>query len=296
MASSQPQPETGEDAQGEPSPRTATQNRMAELEESIAAMDQETLEKAEIYAEWLSLFTDESGLQGMEIDAFVCPFTYEIMRDPVICADGHTYERAAIERWFRTGKNTSPKTNLPLAHRNLIPNITLRQAIEQFTGVASQPAVTSEPAQDEPMIPPPRNQCAVLALRRALQGIHTFGEDQDPNQQILAGLTQVDETLPDGDRATQAGFTDAAITGYLTQLRVNYRIVPVSNSSFPRDQIPYRARMIFNVRGHWMSDIADVWDRHRGIANTMLIVIDPPAEPPAAGGAEWATARQLELY
>ena len=35
-----------------------------------------------------------------------------------------------------------------------------------------------------------------------------------------------------------------------------------------------------------MSDIADVWDRHTGIANTMLIVIDPPAEPPAAGGAE----------
>ena len=66
---------------------------------------------------------------------------------------------------------------------------------------------------------PPRNQCAVLALRRALQGIHNFRSsddspltDQETKNTILAGLMQVDETLPDGDRAMQAGFTDAAIT------------------------------------------------------------------------------------
>ena len=36
----------------------------------------------------------------------------------------------------------------------------------------------------------------------------------------------VTSTLPDADRATQAGFTDAtaAITGYLTQLGVNYTL------------------------------------------------------------------------
>lgn len=28
--------------------------------------------------------------------------------DPVVAADGFTYERASIERWFREGKRTSP--------------------------------------------------------------------------------------------------------------------------------------------------------------------------------------------
>ena len=33
---------------------------------------------------------------------FVCPITMELMRDPACAMDGHTYERAAIERWFET--------------------------------------------------------------------------------------------------------------------------------------------------------------------------------------------------
>ena len=33
-------------------------------------------------------------------DALCCPISMEIMRDPAIAADGHTYERAEIESWF----------------------------------------------------------------------------------------------------------------------------------------------------------------------------------------------------
>ena len=64
-------------------------------------------------------------------DAFLCAITQEVMRDPVICADGHTYERIAIETWLR-GHRTSPRTNAPLSHTTLIPNIALRQAIEVY--------------------------------------------------------------------------------------------------------------------------------------------------------------------
>ena len=51
---------------------------------------------------------------------FVCPITHMCMREPVVAADGHTYERAAIERWLRTS-TTSPMTNevrraRPVAH------------------------------------------------------------------------------------------------------------------------------------------------------------------------------------
>jgi hypothetical protein len=34
-----------------------------------------------------------------------CPLTMEVMRDPVITADGQTYERAEIEKWFCTWKS-----------------------------------------------------------------------------------------------------------------------------------------------------------------------------------------------
>lgn len=31
---------------------------------------------------------------------YFCPITIEIMEDPVIAADGHSYERAAIVEWL----------------------------------------------------------------------------------------------------------------------------------------------------------------------------------------------------
>merc|ERR1712107_722260 len=52
----------------------------------------------------------------------VCPITHQLMNDPVMAADGHTYERGAIERWF-TAHRTSPSTNLPLSRQEVIPNV-----------------------------------------------------------------------------------------------------------------------------------------------------------------------------
>mmetsp|Transcript_43782 Transcript_43782/g.78231 ORF Transcript_43782/g.78231 Transcript_43782/m.78231 type:complete len:400 (+) Transcript_43782:148-1347(+) len=59
---------------------------------------------------------------------YLCPITQEVMRDPVIAADGYTYERSAIEAWLRK-KQSSPMTNAPLEHLNLIPNHSLRSTI-----------------------------------------------------------------------------------------------------------------------------------------------------------------------
>ena len=64
-------------------------------------------------------------------DEYVDPITLELMSDPVLTADGHTYERAAIERWL-ADHNTSPKTGLPLPSKDLIPNYALRNAIQRF--------------------------------------------------------------------------------------------------------------------------------------------------------------------
>eukprot|EP00492_Amphilonche_elongata_P000279 TRINITY_DN113_c0_g1_i5.p1 TRINITY_DN113_c0_g1~~TRINITY_DN113_c0_g1_i5.p1 ORF type:complete len:105 (+),score=28.66 TRINITY_DN113_c0_g1_i5:141-455(+) len=32
---------------------------------------------------------------------FLCPITRDILEDPVVAQDGNTYERSAVERWFR---------------------------------------------------------------------------------------------------------------------------------------------------------------------------------------------------
>ena len=63
-------------------------------------------------------------------DLFACPITHEVMRDPVIAADGYSYEREAIQFWFDSGNTTSPMTNVRLSHTRLVPNQTLRIAIE----------------------------------------------------------------------------------------------------------------------------------------------------------------------
>ena len=62
---------------------------------------------------------------------YLCPITQEVMADPVSTADGHTYERAAIERWLSKGKRTSPLTGAVLESTALIPNHALRKLIEE---------------------------------------------------------------------------------------------------------------------------------------------------------------------
>ena len=49
-----------------------------------------------------------------------------------LCIPGHTFERVAIERWLRT-HGTSPMTGAALPHKLLVPAISLRQLIAEFS-------------------------------------------------------------------------------------------------------------------------------------------------------------------
>jgi hypothetical protein len=62
---------------------------------------------------------------------FICPITMAVMKDPVICDDAHTYERSAIKQWLSTN-NHSPITRQIINNNNLIPNIVLRNIIQEF--------------------------------------------------------------------------------------------------------------------------------------------------------------------
>lgn len=47
--------------------------------------------------------------------------------------DGHTYERVAIERWFeKKGDVISPKTGLRLTSKDVVPNHSLRNLIQDY--------------------------------------------------------------------------------------------------------------------------------------------------------------------
>ena len=78
--------------------------------------------------------SDRSDAAMVDMAAAICPITQEVMEDPVVCADGHSYERSAIEKWLQT-KSTSPSTNAPLLHKNLVPNHALRNLIAEARGV-----------------------------------------------------------------------------------------------------------------------------------------------------------------
>jgi serine/threonine protein kinase len=64
-------------------------------------------------------------------ERFICTLSQDVMDDPVVTADGYTYERVMIEGWLRD-HNTSPRTNLPLADKRLTPNQDLKAMIREW--------------------------------------------------------------------------------------------------------------------------------------------------------------------
>ena len=53
------------------------------------------------------------------------------MEDPVLAADGFSYERVAIEKWF-SNHSTSPKTGEQLTTTVVTPNLTLLTLIKEW--------------------------------------------------------------------------------------------------------------------------------------------------------------------
>ena len=52
------------------------------------------------------------------------------MQEPVIAADGHAYDRLAMEQWLQQ-HDTSPVTGSTLQHAHLVPNVLIRNIIAQ---------------------------------------------------------------------------------------------------------------------------------------------------------------------
>ena len=95
------------------------------------------------------------ALETVEVaipEDYMCPITYEIMRDPVMTTTGDTYERSAITTWFLS-HDSDPLTNQKIDSKTLLPNRTLRKAIESFcekNGVRLTPKATKGVKRSDP--------------------------------------------------------------------------------------------------------------------------------------------------
>jgi uncharacterized protein YegL len=81
---------------------------------------------------------------------FMCPISMDLMTDPVVGSDGHTYERSAITEWLST-RLVSPLTRRQMFLTDLQPNYALRTAIERWR-------LANEPTPEPSTIPQPVEQ------------------------------------------------------------------------------------------------------------------------------------------
>jgi len=81
----------------------------------------------------ISMMGDDFAVDEEEEDPteYLCPITKQLMSDPVICSDGHSYERQAIEDWLLS-HDKSPMTNATLETKQLFPNHSLRSMIAEY--------------------------------------------------------------------------------------------------------------------------------------------------------------------
>ena len=83
--------------------------------------------------------TVNTGGVGADLQPFQpflqCPISHEIMVDPVVAADGHTYEREALARWL-SEKNSSPLTGQPMGTR-MVPNHAVKSMIANLSSTSA---------------------------------------------------------------------------------------------------------------------------------------------------------------
>lgn len=103
---------------------------MLELEEFVRQQDKYKIERVRYLQQHGERLTKQ---EKKMLKPFEDPISHSIFIDPVICDDGHTYERSMIQQHFKT-KMTSPLTNKPLKSTKLIPNHTIRSVIDMIVG------------------------------------------------------------------------------------------------------------------------------------------------------------------
>ena len=124
----------------------------------------------------------EPSCDEKPFDAFVCPITQELMYWPEMTHDGHSYESDAIGEWL-AGSNSSPKTNLQLETKTLLPNHNLRAAINEWKCRASPQGRKARPSAGSQGLRGTKRQ--KIDKNAALERL----DDEPPLQAFICPLT-----------------------------------------------------------------------------------------------------------
>jgi len=115
-------------------------------------------------------------------EEFLCCITKEMMKQPVITSDGHTYERSAITEWLQR-HSTSPKTGQQLPDSTLRPNHSLRAQIIRFREQqALEPLAAWEPEPQE--VVQRAQRVETPAQQPQQQAVQVVVNQQHPQQHI----------------------------------------------------------------------------------------------------------------
>nr|ADE76424.1 unknown [Picea sitchensis] len=92
------------------------------------------------YKERIKMLSDvfnksaEADIPNEVPEYLCCKITLDIFRDPVITPSGVTYERAVILEHIRKVGNFDPITREPLKPEQLVPNLAIKEAVQDFLG------------------------------------------------------------------------------------------------------------------------------------------------------------------
>lgn len=150
----------------------------------------------------------------------MCPISQALMVDPVIAADGHTYDRTQIEKWFRQQEHdgqtppTSPQTREPLSDQRLVSNMALRRTIERLVNsgrldvrVADEWRAVKEASRQTAMnaIRERSLACAPIGTRVAINVLLVPCQEANVENEILLGSRSLADMRVDLHVATQVG-------------------------------------------------------------------------------------------
>lgn len=133
--------------------------------------------------------TSMSEEEDEEANPFMppCPITGCPMVDPVVAADGHTYERNAIARWLRES-DKSPMTGQVLVHKELVPNYGLMSSVQEAAAREKKSAAAAAASAvlegvEESYIkksPPPEDE---LEMKQPPSGIDELHMKEPPTEE-----------------------------------------------------------------------------------------------------------------
>jgi hypothetical protein len=215
-----------------------------------------------------------------------CFITMDFMPNPVTDCNGHTFEKSAIESWYRE-HDTSPVTNQRVAHKHLIPNFAVKQLTEEYIKAQTNPmsAVNIpikkiiDPTPIKPFTQPPItiNQQYLITASKEYMSLE-IGFDTTPDtRKPVTCICVIDISGSMGERATEynpSGEND----GFSRLDLVKHSLTTIFKSLQPNDKI---ALITFN-------QFANTLLEPTNISNTAVITTAINGLSPGGNTNLWA--------